>query len=76
MYVEYRDDNGIIPRASSVVVRRLPPFAPGKGNAQRYVNGALGNGPVGRSEGGGGGGGGSRGFGGGGRDGGGVASKR
>ncbi|RKP12819.1 DWNN domain-containing protein, partial [Piptocephalis cylindrospora] len=55
---EYRDDNGVIPRASSVIVRRLPPFAPGKGNAQRYVNGALGNGPVGRGDGGGGAGGG------------------
>lgn len=33
---EYKDDHAMIPRASSVLVKRLP-SAPGKGTAQRYV---------------------------------------
>ncbi|ORY03290.1 DWNN-domain-containing protein [Basidiobolus meristosporus CBS 931.73] len=37
---EYTDDNFLIPRATSVLVRRLPASKPGKGTAQHYVNGA------------------------------------
>ncbi|AOW00459.1 DWNN domain-domain-containing protein [Yarrowia lipolytica] len=36
---EYRDDNELIARSSSVLARRLP-SRPGKGEAARYVNGA------------------------------------
>lgn len=35
--VEYKDDNYMVPRSSSVIVRRLPASAPGKGSAQRYL---------------------------------------
>ncbi|KAI8374426.1 DWNN domain-containing protein [Radiomyces spectabilis] len=38
---EYKDDVFVIPRNTSVIVRRLPPSRPGKGTAQRYVLGAL-----------------------------------
>ncbi|PWN25262.1 DWNN-domain-containing protein, partial [Jaminaea rosea] len=34
---EYRDDNHLIPRSSTVLVRRLPPQRPGRGTAQMYV---------------------------------------
>lgn len=34
---EYKDDNATIPRASHVIVRRLPPSKPGRGTAQIYV---------------------------------------
>ncbi|QSL65067.1 hypothetical protein MERGE_002372 [Pneumocystis wakefieldiae] len=36
---EYDDDTTIIPRSTSVTVRRLPPSKPGKGTAARYVSG-------------------------------------
>jgi protein MPE1 len=36
---EYDDDTEIIPRSSSVGVRRLPAARPGHGKAQRYVTG-------------------------------------
>ncbi|KIW02956.1 uncharacterized protein PV09_05620 [Verruconis gallopava] len=37
---EYTDDTTIIPRSSSVIVRRLPPsLGPGRGKASRYVTG-------------------------------------
>ncbi|KAK9687084.1 Protein mpe1 [Basidiobolus ranarum] len=36
---EYTDDAFIVPRATSVIVRRLPASKPGKGTAQHYVNG-------------------------------------
>lgn len=39
--VEYKDDVFIIPRNTSIIVRRLPASRPGKGTAQRYVLGAL-----------------------------------
>jgi protein MPE1 len=38
--VEYTDDNAIIPRATSIIVRRLPPLKPGKGNGAKYVSGS------------------------------------
>ncbi|KAI7871622.1 DWNN domain-containing protein [Spinellus fusiger] len=40
---EYKDDSFLVPRNTSVIVRRLPASRPGKGTAQRYV---LGAGPV------------------------------
>ncbi|KAG5518243.1 hypothetical protein PMAC_003039 [Pneumocystis sp. 'macacae'] len=36
---EYDDDTTIIPRSTSITVRRLPPSKPGKGTAARYVSG-------------------------------------
>ncbi|CAO3645998.1 unnamed protein product [Cunninghamella echinulata] len=36
-----KDDNFMIPRNTSVIVRRLPPSRPGKGTAKRYVQGAA-----------------------------------
>ncbi|KAG4303399.1 hypothetical protein PCK1_000363 [Pneumocystis canis] len=36
---EYDDDTTIIPRSTSITVRRLPPLKPGKGTAARYVTG-------------------------------------
>src|SRR5271168_185484 len=38
---EYTDDNAMIPRATSVIVRRLPPSKPGKGNAAKYITGSA-----------------------------------
>ncbi|KAI7897820.1 DWNN domain-containing protein [Cokeromyces recurvatus] len=38
---EYKDDTFIVPRNTSVIVRRLPAARPGKGTAQRYVLGVL-----------------------------------
>ncbi|CCJ28325.1 unnamed protein product, partial [Pneumocystis jirovecii] len=37
--LEYDDDTTIIPRSTSITVRRLPPSKPGKGTAARYVSG-------------------------------------
>ena len=37
--VEYTDDTEIIPKDSTVLARRLPAAAPGKGRAARYVSG-------------------------------------
>lgn len=39
--LEYKDDVFVVPRNTSVVVRRLPAQRPGKGTAQRYVLGVL-----------------------------------
>jgi len=36
--VEYRDDNEMIPRATSVIAVRRPPSKPGKGTAAKYVS--------------------------------------
>jgi hypothetical protein len=41
---EYKDDSQIIPRSSSVIVRRLPSSRPGKGKAAMYIAG-VGNTP-------------------------------
>jgi protein MPE1 len=38
---EYTDDTALIPRATSIIVRRLPPSRPGKGNAAKYVTGSA-----------------------------------
>ncbi|KAI8136885.1 DWNN domain-containing protein [Fennellomyces sp. T-0311] len=38
---EYKDDVFVVPRNTSIIVRRLPASRPGKGTAQRYVLGAL-----------------------------------
>ncbi|KAI9245230.1 hypothetical protein BDA99DRAFT_528303 [Phascolomyces articulosus] len=38
---EYKDDVYVVPRNTSIIVRRLPASRPGKGTAQRYVLGAL-----------------------------------
>ncbi|KAI8356688.1 DWNN domain-containing protein, partial [Blakeslea trispora] len=38
---EYKDDMFVVPRNTSVIVRRLPASRPGKGTAQRYVLGVL-----------------------------------
>ncbi|ORY04079.1 DWNN-domain-containing protein [Basidiobolus meristosporus CBS 931.73] len=40
---EYSDDTFIVPRATSVIVRRLPASKPGKGTAQHYVSGHASN---------------------------------
>ncbi|CAO3672611.1 unnamed protein product [Rhizopus microsporus] len=40
---EYKDDNFMVPRNTSIIVRRLPASRPGKGTAQRYVLGAMDN---------------------------------
>lgn len=39
--LEYKDDVFVIPRNTSIIVRRLPASRPGKGTAQRYVLGVL-----------------------------------
>ena len=36
---EHKDDSQIIPRSSSVIVKRLPAARPGKGKASMYVAG-------------------------------------
>src|SRR5271156_514931 len=38
---EYTDDNAMIPRATSIIVRRLPPSKHGKGNGAKYVSGSA-----------------------------------
>lgn len=35
---EYTDDLATIPRNTSIIVRRVPPERPGKGNAQKYLS--------------------------------------
>jgi protein MPE1 len=47
---EFTDDNYMIPRATSIIVRRLPPSKPGKGNGAKYVSGSAGPTRSGRSE--------------------------
>ena len=37
--VEHKDDSQIIPRSSSVIVKRLPAARPGKGKASMYLAG-------------------------------------
>ncbi|KAF8906284.1 DWNN domain-containing protein [Gymnopilus junonius] len=38
---EFKDDSTIIPRSSSVIVKRLPAARPGRGKASLYVNGVA-----------------------------------
>src|SRR6267154_8156 len=40
---EYKDDFQIIPRSSSVIVKRLPSSRPGKGKAAMYLSGTNGS---------------------------------
>jgi len=47
---EFKDDSQIIPRSSSVVVKRLPAARAGKGKASMYVSGAS-SGPTGQDSG-------------------------
>jgi len=39
---EFKDDSIIIPRSSSVIVKRLPSSRPGKGKAAMYISGGSG----------------------------------
>ncbi|KAG6833007.1 hypothetical protein H0H87_012593 [Tephrocybe sp. NHM501043] len=39
---EFKDDSHVIPRSSSVIVKRLPSARPGKGKASMYIAGTLG----------------------------------
>ena len=39
---EYKDDSQIIPRSTSVIVKRRPAVRPGKGRAAMYISGTLG----------------------------------
>ncbi|KIM65987.1 hypothetical protein SCLCIDRAFT_1211628 [Scleroderma citrinum Foug A] len=43
---ECKDDSQIIPRSSSVIVKRLPSQRPGKGKAAMYLAGTNGNGAI------------------------------
>ena len=36
-FAELKDDSHVIPRSSSVVVKRMPPARPGKGKAAMYI---------------------------------------
>ncbi|KAL4072786.1 DWNN domain-containing protein [Scleroderma yunnanense] len=47
---EYKDDSQIIPRSSSVIVKRLPSQRPGKGKAAMYLAGTGGNAAIPTSE--------------------------
>ncbi|KAH7915291.1 DWNN domain-containing protein [Hygrophoropsis aurantiaca] len=47
---EYKDDSHIVPRSSSVIVKRLPSSRPGKGKAAMYIAGTNGAAPVPTSE--------------------------
>lgn len=49
MCAEYKDDSQIIPRGTSVIVKRLPSARPGKGKAAMYIAG-VGNAVVPISE--------------------------
>lgn len=40
---EHKDDSQLIPRSSSVVVKRMPSLRPGKGKAAMYIAGTNGN---------------------------------
>ena len=39
IHKDYNDDTTIVPRATSVIARRLPASRPGHGRAARYVSG-------------------------------------
>lgn len=41
LVVEYDDDTTIIPRSTSVIVKRLPAIKAGRGGAARYVSGKM-----------------------------------
>ena len=50
VHLEYKDDSQVIPRSSSVVVKRMPSQRPGKGKAAMYIAGTNGNASVPISE--------------------------
>ena len=39
---EYKDDSQIVPRSTSVIVKRRPAVRPGKGKAAMYISGTPG----------------------------------
>ena len=39
---EYKDDSQIVPRSTSVIVKRRPAIRPGKGKAAMYISGTPG----------------------------------
>lgn len=39
--IDYNDDTFIIPRSTTVIVKRLPALRPGRGGAARYVSGKM-----------------------------------
>ena len=41
---EYKDDSQIVPRSTSVIVKRRPAVRPGKGKAAMYISGTPGAG--------------------------------
>ncbi|TFY78644.1 hypothetical protein EWM64_g5368, partial [Hericium alpestre] len=43
---EFKDDSHIIPRSSSVIVKRVPAARPGKGKAAMYIGGGSGGAPT------------------------------
>ncbi|KAG6865155.1 hypothetical protein C0991_004765 [Blastosporella zonata] len=43
---EFKDDSQVIPRSSSVIVKRLPSARPGKGKASMYIAGTAGAPPT------------------------------
>ncbi|KAG6919517.1 hypothetical protein DXG01_005107 [Tephrocybe rancida] len=43
---EFKDDSQVIPRSSSVIVKRLPSARPGKGKASMYLAGTTGAVPI------------------------------
>lgn len=49
-HLEYKDDSQLIPRSSSVVVKRMPSQRPGKGKAAMYIAGNNGNASIPTSE--------------------------
>lgn len=48
--LEYKDDSQLIPRSSSVIVKRMPSQRPGKGKAAMYISGTNGSASVPISE--------------------------
>lgn len=41
MTAEYDDDTSVIPRSTTVIVKRLPAVKAGRGGAARYVSGKM-----------------------------------
>ena len=50
VFPEYKDDSQLVPRSSSIVVKRMPSQRPGKGKAAMYIAGTNGSAPVPVSE--------------------------
>lgn len=43
---EYKDDSSLIPRGTSLIVKRMPAVRPGKGKAAMYIAGASNSAPT------------------------------